>query len=232
MTSSRGRFAHRKTILLASAARVYLRLLAATTRIETIGLTPEEVRSRGAFPCVGVFWHARLLWPALEFRGPDYAVLVSDHFDGELIGRIVAGWGTRTVPGSSLRGGTEALRAAHRLLAEGVSIAIAPDGPVGPREVAKAGAVALAKLSGRPIVPMSFAPTLALTLSTWDRLRVPLPGSRLVVAVGEPLLVPPDLDPDGIERYRLQMEASLVELTRRVDARVRRSPKESVTASA
>ena len=57
--------AHRRTILFAGAARVYLRLLAATSRVRFLGPTPDDFRARGLLPCVGVFWHARLLWPAV-----------------------------------------------------------------------------------------------------------------------------------------------------------------------
>jgi lysophospholipid acyltransferase (LPLAT)-like uncharacterized protein len=134
--------------------------------------------------------------------------MVSDHRDGELVGRVVAGWGTRSVEGSR-RGGTEALRAAHRLLADGVSVGIAPDGPLGPRERAKEGAVALASLSGRPIVPVAWTASRAVTLSSWDRLQLPLPWSRVAVALGEPITVPPGLDAAAVELHRRALEAEL-----------------------
>jgi len=217
----RGLIGRARIALLAAGARFYLRVLAATARIVWVGSTLEAMRERGAFPCVGVFWHSRLVWAAIAFRGGDYAVMVSDHRDGELIGRIVGSWGTRTLEGSSRRGGIEALRAAQRLLASGISVGVAPDGPLGPSEVAKEGAVALASLSARPIVPFSYAASAALTLSTWDRLRLPMPWSRVAVAFGEPIAVPAGLDAAGIEAHRRALDAELVRLGAVTEAALR-----------
>jgi len=206
---------HRR--ILPSLARGYLRCVWRTTRVAVAGLGEQELRRRHAGPYIAAFWHSRMLWPAWAFRGADYAVLVSDHADGQLIARIVGGLGTRAVFGSSLRGGTAALRAAARLLAQGVSVAVTPDGPLGPPCVVKPGVVALASLSGAPIVPVAYAARPELVFSSWDRYRVPLPFGRAWTALGEPLAVPPGLTAADLEPHRAALERALARLTREVD---------------
>ena len=102
------------------------------------------------------FWHAQQLMMPLAYRGSEAFVLISRHGDGELIQRIIARFGLRAVRGSSTRGGTEALRELIRLGRSGVDLVITPDGPKGPRHVAKMGVVQLAKATGLPIVPLAF----------------------------------------------------------------------------
>lgn len=102
------------------------------------------------------FWHAQQLMMPLAYRGSEAYVLISRHGDGELIQRIIARFGLRAVRGSSTRGGTEALRELIRLGRSGVDLVITPDGPKGPRHVAKMGVVQLAKATGLPIVPLAF----------------------------------------------------------------------------
>lgn len=209
--------------LLPILIRGYLALVWRTSRIVPIGIPESEIRRRRPSPYIGTFWHDRMLWPAWAFRGPDYAVLVSDHADGELIARAVGGFGTRAVRGSSLRGGTAGLRAAVRLLGEGVSLAVTPDGPLGPPRVAKPGAAALASLTGAPIVPMAYAARPELVFSSWDRFRVPLPFARAWVALGEPITVPAGLDGPALEPHRAALEVALDALTDEVDRRAGRA---------
>lgn len=203
--------------LLPPLIRGYLALLGRTCRTVPVGLTDAELRRRFPAPYIGAFWHARMLWPAWAFRGPEYAVLVSDHADGELIARAIGGLGTRVVFGSSLRGGTAGLHAAARLVAAGVSVAVTPDGPVGPARVAKPGIIALAGLTGRPIVPMAYAARPELVFSSWDRFRAPLPFGRVWGALGEPLVVPAGLDAAALEPYRGALQSALERLTDEVD---------------
>ena len=103
------------------------------------------------------FWHAQQLMMPLALPGLEAHVLISQHRDGELIRRIVARFGLDAVRGSSTRGGAEALRQLIRLGRSGANLVITPDGPKGPRQVAKMGAVQLARATGLPIIPMAFS---------------------------------------------------------------------------
>lgn len=102
------------------------------------------------------FWHAQQLMMPLAIPGLKAHILISQHRDGELICRIVARFGLDAVRGSSTRGGAEAFRRLVRLGRSGGNLVLTPDGPKGPRQVAKVGVVQLARATGLPIIPMAF----------------------------------------------------------------------------
>lgn len=125
---------------------------------------------------------------------------------------IVRALGGEVIRGSSTHTGARALRDYYQALAhEGVSPAITPDGPRGPPWKFKPGAVLLAQLSGRPIIPLSYAASHAWKIK-WDRFVIPMPFSRIVIAVGEPVYVPKGLDAAALARLQLDMEGRLREL--------------------
>lgn len=103
------------------------------------------------------FWHAQQLMVPIGYRGTEANVLISQHQDGEIIARIISRFGHRAVRGSSTRGGALALRELIRLGRSGADLVVTPDGPKGPRQVAKLGVVQLAKATGLPIVPLAFS---------------------------------------------------------------------------
>ena len=102
------------------------------------------------------FWHAQQLMMPLAIPQLQAHVLISQHRDGELIKRIIARFGLDAVRGSSTRGGAEALRRMIRIGRSGGNLAVTPDGPKGPRQIAKVGVVQLARAAGVPIIPMAF----------------------------------------------------------------------------
>lgn len=146
-----------KLALLPPLGYAAIRALGWTLRLRT--LHAERVRAfwesgRGV---IIAFWHSRQLMMPLCYGGSRLYILISEHRDGELIHRIVRWFGFHTVRGSTTRGGTRALRELVRLGRSGADLAVTPDGPRGPRCVAQAGVVELAKLTGLPIVPLTFA---------------------------------------------------------------------------
>jgi lysophospholipid acyltransferase (LPLAT)-like uncharacterized protein len=135
--------------------------------------------------------------------------LISPSVDGEIGAMIVKNMGGEIIRGSSTHTGARALRDYYEALAhQGVSPAITPDGPRGPPWKFKPGAVLLAQLSGRPMIPLSYAASRAWEIK-WDRFVIPVPLSRIVIAVGEPVYVPKGLDAAGLERVQLDMERRL-----------------------
>src|SRR3546814_4356066 len=66
-------------------------------------------------------------------------VLTSAHRDGQLVARGARSFGYETILGSRRRGGATALRGMSRLLVEGTTVVITPDGPKGARQRFKAG---------------------------------------------------------------------------------------------
>ena len=108
-----------------------------------------------------------------------------------------------------------AYREVVRLLKEGRGTGFAPDGPRGPRCLVQPGIIELARASGRPILPASFAARRRVVFNSWDRFVLPLPFSSVVVIYGEPLEVRPD---DDGEAARLALEEQLNAINRRAEA--------------
>ena len=178
---------------------------------------PAAFWDRGA-PFILAFWHGRLMMiPRVWPRRVAMNILTSHHRDGDLSARAIAHFGLNSIPGSSRRGGSAALRELVRALAAGQCVGIAPDGPRGPVMRATEGIIALARLSGAPIVPVSCDASRRRILNTWDRFLVPLPFASGVFVWGEAMVVPRDADPAACEAAREELEARLNSLTAEAD---------------
>jgi lysophospholipid acyltransferase (LPLAT)-like uncharacterized protein len=163
---------------------------------------------------IPVYWHQHQLYCVRHLLrqrrlGLKLGFLISPSVDGEIGAIIVRSLGGEVIRGSSTYTGAKALRDYYQALTqEQVSPAITPDGPRGPPWKFKPGAVLLAQLSGRPMIPMSYAASGAWRIK-WDRFVIPYPLSRVVIAVGEPVYIPKGLDAAGLERSTLDMEQRL-----------------------
>lgn len=197
-------------------ALIYLavRALYATMRIKVVGgEIPRPFHDRGEGVIV-VFWHNRLLLSPYAYMGKDLNVLISSHGDGELIANATRGFGFSPVRGSSSKGGAEAMRELVRLGRKNSDMAITPDGPRGPAEVVKPGVAHVARLTGRPILPLSFASSRFKRFNSWDRFLLPYPFSRGVFVWGEPLYYRKG---EALEAFRLRIDEALRDTTRRAD---------------
>jgi len=138
--------------------------------------------------------------------------LISPSVDGEMGARLVRRVGGRVIRGSSSHTGARALRDYYlALVQENICPVITPDGPRGPRFKFKPGAILLAQMSGRPMLPMAYAASRA-SLIKWDKFVLPWPGSRIVIAIGPARYVPRVLDAAHIERLQGEMEVELLRL--------------------
>jgi lysophospholipid acyltransferase (LPLAT)-like uncharacterized protein len=172
-------------------------------------------------PIIYAMWHGRILLLPFLYGSRRARVLASRSRDGELVARYVAWFGLEAVRGSSSRGGGEALRMLARSLKQGREVVVVPDGPRGPAQVAKAGIVTLARVSGAAIVPVAVGASAEWRLRSWDSFRIPLPFSRCVARFGEPIYVPRIADRRQEEAVRAGLEAALLALTRSVDEEAR-----------
>ena len=192
--------------------------LLATIRCEL--LTEEydrPFRDRGK-AVIFVLWHGRLLPLAHRHRDQDVVALVSRSADGEYITRVLEHWGFGAARGSSSRGGDRALRELVRHVRAGRSICITPDGPRGPREQVKPGALLVAQLTGQPLIPAAAGTDRAWWFGKWDRFLVPKPFARIRVAYGPPLHVPREGGAAALEEAAHSLQQSLDRLTQLVDA--------------
>jgi len=203
--------------LLPCLAAGLIRLLHVLIRTETLGL--ENVRplwERGERVII-TFWHDQLLLMAPGYRGPGTRILISQSKDGELIARTMEFLGQGAVRGSSNRGGPRALREMVRLADQPYDLAITPDGPKGPRRVAKEGVAQIARLTRRPMVPMAFVASRGHRFASWDRFLFPYPFCRGVYAYGEPLTCGKDED---LGAFLGRIQLALDENTRKAQARL------------
>jgi lysophospholipid acyltransferase (LPLAT)-like uncharacterized protein len=159
---------------------------------------------------IPVYWHEHQLYCIrwlLEqrARGLKLGFLISPSLDGEIAAKMAERAGVHVIRGSSNNTGARALRDYYVALQQGVSPGITPDGPTGPRGEFKAGAVLIAQMSGRPMLPLSFHATRAWRFRTWDRFVLPMPFARVVLAVGAPRYVPKGLDAAALQRWQNEM---------------------------
>ena len=146
-----------KLSILSFLGEATIRLLGKSMSLQSHGFEPVDRVYEEGRNIILAFWHGQQLMIPLGYRGPHPEILISQHRDGELIYRIVKRFGFGAVRGSTTRGGQKALRQLIRLGRQGVDLVITPDGPKGPRHRVQPGVVALAKLTGLPVVPLAFA---------------------------------------------------------------------------
>ena len=116
------------------------------------------------------------------------------------------------------------MRDVLRKVAAGYDFGIAPDGPRGPRRLAKPGVVAAARIGGLPIVPVAFSAAPAWRLRSWDRTLVPRPFSRGLFVYGRIVRVPRDASESAQEALRLELERELDRVTGLADAETGAGP--------
>jgi hypothetical protein len=102
-------------------------------------------------------------------------------------------------------------------LKEGLNLVITPDGPRGPRAKVKSGVIELARLTGAPIVPVSFSAVRRRFLKSWDAFLLPLPFSRAVYIWGEPIYVEPMATKEEVAKYQDILAERLDLLTMKAD---------------
>jgi lysophospholipid acyltransferase (LPLAT)-like uncharacterized protein len=199
------------------AARL-IRLIRAGLRVEWLGEAPLQALWAEGRQVILAFWHDQLFLMAKGYRGPGAQVMISASKDGELIARTMDYFGIGSVRGSSTRGGRAAFREMLELASQPVDLVITPDGPKGPRHQVKEGVVQLARLSGRPVVPMAFACSRGYRFNSWDRFLLPCPPGRGVFSFGAPLYYGAG---DSAESYRLRVQHAMDENVRIARDRLR-----------
>ena len=173
-------------------------------------------------PC---YWHQHQLFCARYLlerraRGLVPGWLISPSVDGELGAMMVDRIGARAIRGSSSHTGARALRDYYlALVKDNISPVVTPDGPKGPRFKFKPGAILLAQMSGRPMLPMAYAASHAWLIQ-WDKFVIPMPFARISIAIGEPRYVARVLDAAGVEALQEQMEQELHRLYKAASARL------------
>lgn len=203
--------------LVPRMAAFIIGLLRLFLRVEFVGEEhPRSFWKRGEHVILA-FWHDQLLLMVKGYRGPGAKILISASKDGELIARTMRCFGQGAVRGSSSRGGRSAFKAMMALAEEPFDLVMTPDGPKGPRHQIKPGVVQLARLTGRPVIPMAFVCSRGHRFASWDRFLLPYPFSRAVYAFGEPIVYSKGED---AESFHGRLQVAMDENVRRAQTRL------------
>lgn len=212
---------------------ISMALVRHTTRWTVIGREHAEPVWRSGKGVVWCYWHsrfmgARAMWP---MDAQPILMLISQSPDGQFVARATEMNAAQVVRGSTAKkkksgdggeltedkGGVQAFR---RMVAHGSGggcVGITPDGPRGPRQIAQAGAVRVAKAARIPLLPTAYAVQGTVPRRSWDRLHMPPFFRRGWIVYGPPIHLPARPDDSALERARADLEAGLNAVTREAD---------------
>jgi lysophospholipid acyltransferase (LPLAT)-like uncharacterized protein len=204
----------------------YLRFVRASSTLIREPADPYTALA-ASLPYIVTMWHGQhFMLPFARQPGHDVRVLISRHGDGGINAVAAERLGLGTIRGSGGRerhralekGGVRGFLEMKSALAAGATVCMTADISNGVSRRAGIGVVALARASGRPIVPAAFATSRRITLKSWDRATVNLPFSRAALVLGDPILVPADADEATLEACRKRVEDELNRITERAYA--------------
>ncbi len=161
---------------------------------------------------VAVFWHYSLYYFIHHLRDFPSAVMVSTSKDGEYVARLLRLHGHTPVRASSHRRGVAGLKEMVREVKKGKNSGIVIDGSQGPPLKAQPGAILVASIAGKPVLPMVWASSSFWSVDSWDKAALPKPFSRVHVFYGEPIFIPARVSKDEVEGYCLQMDKAMNKL--------------------
>ncbi len=188
-----------------------VRLLAVTWRYRVRGWQHVQAAREAGRPIIYVLWHSRILPLLYHRRGEGMALLISRHRDGGYLAELSERWGYRVVRGSSQRGGEAGLLGLVRHLRSGGEVALTPDGPRGPAEQVKPGALAAAQHADALVVAAGARASSAWWIRSWDRFCIPKPYAAVEVVYSAPFGVA--AGKDGLRRGIAAAERFLHEVT-------------------
>lgn len=180
------------TKIIAQILYYLIRILNLTYRYEFIGLENKQ-KAKDLSPhktFAYALWHQNLIGAIFSHIGEHFTMVISESKDGELVAVTCEKFGHRPARGSSTRGGKKALIEIVKNMKKGFPGALSVDGPKGPPHVVKAGVIEIARLCHSAIVPLSpYAQSAWVTKKSWDQFRIPKPFTKIVVVIGEPIMI-------------------------------------------
>lgn len=138
---------------------------------------------------------------------PKVATMISEHFDGEIIAKVISYFHFESIRGSSKKGAVKVLKEAFKKVNEGYDIAITPDGPRGPRYSIADGIVAIAQKKDMKIVACNFYADKFWRLKSWDGFLIPKPFSKICLYAQEPFSIEGLEKEDAKERIKSALMA-------------------------
>jgi lysophospholipid acyltransferase (LPLAT)-like uncharacterized protein len=198
-----------------------IRLLSSTLRFRFRDRTA-LFDTEPARPVIFCTWHNRLALSLMVYlKHPKklqpsrrMAAIVSASRDGAVLARVLELFGVEPVRGSTSRRGPQALLELTTWAERGFDLAITPDGPRGPCYRVQEGVIALAGLTGLPIVPVSYHLNWKIRAGSWDRFQIPLPFARVEIDFDAPVYVERDASPAERDQRWHHLEERMHAITR------------------
>lgn len=177
--------------------------------------------ARAEAPAIFTFWHGLAMMtaravptdlPIVPMIARNAAAgIVADAASTQGI-RAIRASGSQRVRSQHRKGGAAGFRQALRELEAGNSVLMTADVPK-VSQVSGKGVIHLARLSGRPIIPIAYVSRYGLRFNNWDRMVVDLPFSPATLRHGAPIRVPADADGEAVERLRRFLTEELDRIT-------------------
>jgi len=200
----------------------YMTLVKYTTRWEVERADHVQDIIDGGKGVIALVWHSRfmMLTSAWKKKYQLPYVLISRSRDGAIVAHASHFLGLKTIRGSAkkaakgnatakAKGGAKAGLDIVTALEKDGCIVVTPDGPRGPRQRLGDGPIRLARLTGAPLMPCTFAIRNRKQFDSWDKFVLPLPFGKGKIVWGTPVTVPADADERKIEHIRERIESEM-----------------------
>lgn len=193
---------------------LFIRLVYSTYRLKFSGLDNLK-KAKINYPQTGaifVLWHEHLISGIHGLRNFQPMAVVSSSKDGDLIAHTMEKIGFGIARGSSTRGGAHALLKAVKGLRNKRAIVLTVDGPKGPRNTSKPGALSLSKKANAPIIPITPITNKPFIFkNSWDQCKLPLPFSKIIVRFGSIIQVPSETKTEEMLGHQKGLDHFLIE---------------------
>ncbi|MDZ7766700.1 MAG: lysophospholipid acyltransferase family protein [Melioribacteraceae bacterium] len=196
-------------------------ILVKTYRIKIVNDAGIKKYAAESKPFIVAFWHGKMIIPWYIHRKYKIAALVSRSKDGEILTRLLKSWNYKVIRGSSHIGGKEALKIMENTISENYSLAITPDGPTGPVNKMKAGAVVLAERKSIPLFLIGTASKKYKELNSWDQFQIPKLFTKISVIYSDPIYVDKEASREEISNLIYECEDKLNNLQKEAETIVR-----------
>lgn len=178
-----------KFIIIPYVLKIAMQLIMLTCRVRWHDKHYFDELQESGKGWVGCMWHNASTTSAIIMRNAAITSMVSASRDGEYVTRLAKLFGNDTIRGSSSKGSSSATRAALRLLRQGKTVALTPDGPRGPKYSVQPGILFIASMAKVPILPFHIEANRQWVLKSWDNHRFPKPFSTIHVGFGKPITI-------------------------------------------
>ncbi len=220
--------------LFALVAVALFRIIDSTIDLYVFGYEHVAQLVQTKRPFLIVVWHGKGLLPIFFFQGLPLVVYSSgprgvtiwtlSRYVRQLTLAALHHLGYQIVDAARFPSESRGVIRFLQALEQGRGGVIAADGPGGPMFHAKPGATFVAKKTGVMLLPVGAAMRHAIALDSWDRFEIPEPFTKGALVIGEPMLIPEDIDDAELDQLSQRLETTLNDLTAQAEVEAFASP--------